>query len=122
MLDIAGNKTYQLSSQIRFALLDVIELRRNHWVDNPKTIGEVIIEMEKEEHEQKIQALIAMRKLNDDYGNAGRDSEQNREYFILIAILHDYLDCMVKRYTKYFKMILSLIVSLNVRMLNARCS
>lgn len=76
------------------------------------------IEMEKKEHEQKMQAAIATRKSYDDYGNRGRDNKRNREYFIVIANLHDYLNYRGEYNEVFQNDELSLIFSLSVRMLN----
>lgn len=87
MQEIADEKKSKVSSRIRFMILDVLDLRANKWVprreiDNPKTIGEMNIELEKKEHEQKMAAAIATRKSYDDYsGNRSRDGRRNSKYF-----------------------------------------
>lgn len=76
-------KNEKISSRIRFMILDVIDLRKNRWVprretDNPKTIDQMNMEMEKKELEQRLSNMTLTKSYNGH--SRSRKTQENRKY------------------------------------------
>ncbi|KAK3869310.1 hypothetical protein Pcinc_025358 [Petrolisthes cinctipes] len=83
MEKIVGER--RTTNRVRFLLIDVFDLRQNHWVprreDNkPKTKAQVREEMKREEVEQQIALATNSNRRDDRYRDRERDRRRNRDH------------------------------------------